>query len=160
MLTPEASSSLGSPTRWNVVPIRFYMHGSIHSCDIQISKFPRSTSWQAVCDTVVVRRSRVRRFDLPCIPIYNTYYIYSGVCIYTRYNISLHRETSSVDIHPQLDAHPGVRDGDFLFYFFPSLLLSSSTRRRFYPQRPSGQAVVTDVVPSSPPVRAFNFYRV
>ena len=38
----------------------------------------------------------------------------------------------------------------FLFIFFPSLLHSSSTRRRFYPQRPSGQAVVTGVVPSPP----------
>ena len=28
------------------------------------------------------------------------------------------------------------------------ILLSSSTRRRFYPQRSSGQAVVTGVVPS------------
>ena len=31
-----------------------------------------------------------------------------------------------------------------------SLLLSSSTRRRFDPQRSSGQAVVTGVVPSPP----------
>ena len=28
-------------------------------------------------------------------------------------------------------------------------------RRRFYPRRSSGQAVVTGVVPSPPPVRAF-----
>ena len=33
-------------------------------------------------------------------------------------------------------------------FFFPSLLLPGSTRRRFYPQRSSGQAVVTGVVPS------------
>ena len=39
-----------------------------------------------------------------------------------------------------------------------SLLPPSSTRRRFYPQRSSGRAVVTGVVPS-PPLRAFNFYR-
>ena len=46
------------------------------------------------------------------------------------------------------------------FSFFPSLLLSSSTRRRFYPQRSSGQAVVTGRYrPFSPLVRAFNFYR-
>ena len=38
----------------------------------------------------------------------------------------------------------------FPFPFLPSLLLFSSTLRRFYPQRPSGQAVVTGVVPSSP----------
>ena len=38
----------------------------------------------------------------------------------------------------------------FCFCFFVSLLLSSSTRRRFYPQRSSGQAVVTGVVPSPP----------
>ena len=36
-----------------------------------------------------------------------------------------------------------------LFVFFlSSRLLSSSTRRRFYPQRSSGEAVVTGVVPS------------
>ena len=40
-----------------------------------------------------------------------------------------------------------------------SFSLSNSTRRRFYPQRSSGQAVVTGVVPFSPSVRAFNFYR-
>ena len=33
-------------------------------------------------------------------------------------------------------------------FFLSSLLLSSSTRRRFYPQRSCGQAVVTGVVPS------------
>ena len=38
----------------------------------------------------------------------------------------------------------------FLFFVLSSLLLSISTRRRFYPQRSSGQAVVTGVV-SSPP---------
>ena len=38
----------------------------------------------------------------------------------------------------------------FFFFFLSSLLLSSSTRRRFYPQRSSGQAVVTGVVPSPP----------
>ena len=46
----------------------------------------------------------------------------------------------------------------FSFFFsWSSFLLSSSTRinRRFYPQRSSGQAVVTGVVPSPPPVRAF-----
>ena len=39
-------------------------------------------------------------------------------------------------------------------FFLSSLLLPSLTRRRFYPQQPSGQAVVTGV---SPPVRAFIF---
>ena len=39
---------------------------------------------------------------------------------------------------------------DTSFFFSPSLLLSSSTRRRFYPQRPSGQAVDTGVVPFPP----------
>ena len=38
----------------------------------------------------------------------------------------------------------------FSFLFLWSLLLSSSTRRRFSPQRSSGQAVVTGVVPSLP----------
>ena len=38
----------------------------------------------------------------------------------------------------------------FFFFLWPSLLFSSSTRRRFYPQRSSGQAVVTGVVPSPP----------
>ena len=38
--------------------------------------------------------------------------------------------------------------GFFTYFFLSSLLLSSSTRRRFYPQRSSGQAVVTGVVPS------------
>ena len=46
----------------------------------------------------------------------------------------------------------------FFFLFRSSPLLSSSTRGRFYPQRSSGQAVVTGVVPP-PPVRAFSFYR-
>ena len=54
--------------------------------------------------------------------------------------------------------HDRVRErSSFFFFFFPSLLLSSSTRR-FCPQLPSGQDVVTGVVPS-PPLRAFNFYR-
>ena len=45
------------------------------------------------------------------------------------------------------------------FFSKASHSLSSLTRRRFYPQRPSsGQAVVTGVVPSSP-VRAFTFCR-
>ena len=35
-------------------------------------------------------------------------------------------------------------------FFSSSLQLSSSTRRRFYPRRPHGQAVVTGVVPSPP----------
>ena len=40
------------------------------------------------------------------------------------------------------------------------ILLSSSTRRRFYPQRPSGQAVVTGAVPSPPRyVPSFMFYK-
>ena len=38
----------------------------------------------------------------------------------------------------------------FSFFFLTSLLLSSSTRWRFYPQRSSGQAVVAGVVPSPP----------
>ena len=38
--------------------------------------------------------------------------------------------------------------GTFFFFFSTLLLLYSSTRRRFYPQRSSGQAVVTGVVPS------------
>ena len=38
----------------------------------------------------------------------------------------------------------------FLIFFLSSLLLSSSTRGRFYPQRSSGQAVVTGVIPSPP----------
>ena len=50
----------------------------------------------------------------------------------------------------------GSEGDDALFFsffsFFSSLLLSSSTRssRRFYPRRPSGQAVVTGVISSSP----------
>ena len=36
----------------------------------------------------------------------------------------------------------------FVFCFLIITLLSSSTRRRFHPQRSSGQAVVTGVVPS------------
>ena len=47
----------------------------------------------------------------------------------------------------------------FYFFFSSSLLLSSLTRRRFYPQRSSGQAVVTGVIPSLPPVRTFIFCR-
>ena len=39
---------------------------------------------------------------------------------------------------------------DVVGAFFSSLLLSSSTRRRFYPQRSSGQAVATGAVPSPP----------
>ena len=45
------------------------------------------------------------------------------------------------------------RDNVYVYiYIFlrSSLLLSSSTRRRFYPQRSPGQAVVTGVVPSPP----------
>ena len=38
----------------------------------------------------------------------------------------------------------------FLFCFPSAFLLSSSTRKRFYPQRSSGQAVVTGVVRSPP----------
>ena len=38
----------------------------------------------------------------------------------------------------------------FQLFIKSSLLLSSSTRRRFYPQRSPGQAVVTGVVPSPP----------
>ena len=38
----------------------------------------------------------------------------------------------------------------FFFFFLGSLLLSSSTRRRFYPQRSSGQAVVTGVIQFPP----------
>ena len=46
-----------------------------------------------------------------------------------------------------------------LFYsIYSSLLPSGLTRWRFYPQRASGQALVTGVVPS-PPVRAFSFCR-
>ena len=44
-----------------------------------------------------------------------------------------------------------------IFCVFFTTLLSSSTRRRFYPQRSSGQAVVTGVVPAPPRVRAFIF---
>ena len=52
-----------------------------------------------------------------------------------------------------------IINNSFFSFFFPiTFLLSSSTRRRFYPQRSSGQAVVTGVIPSSSPVRAFNFY--
>ena len=39
-------------------------------------------------------------------------------------------------------------------FYFPAQLVGG-----FYPQRPSGQAVVTGVVPSPPLVRALNFYR-
>ena len=49
----------------------------------------------------------------------------------------------------------------FCFLFFsisyPFFSLSCLTRRRFYPQRASGQAMVTGVYPSPPPVRAFIF---
>ena len=38
----------------------------------------------------------------------------------------------------------------FFFLFSSSLLLVSLTRRRFYPQRASGQAVVTGICPSPP----------
>ena len=44
----------------------------------------------------------------------------------------------------------GEQGIDDKLLFFPSLFLSSSTRSRFYPQRCSGQAVVTGVVPSPP----------
>ena len=43
-----------------------------------------------------------------------------------------------------------IYSGVFIFYSGVSLLLSSSTRRRLYPRRSSGQAVVTGVVPSPP----------
>ena len=43
-----------------------------------------------------------------------------------------------------------VHVSPFFSSFLSSLLLSTSTRRRFYPQRSSGQAVVTGVVPSPP----------
>ena len=49
-----------------------------------------------------------------------------------------------------------VNVGAVIIFFFPSLLHSRSTRRRFYPHRSSRQAVVTGVVPSHP-VRVFNF---
>ena len=51
-----------------------------------------------------------------------------------------------------LDLVPSIVQHLFIYciIFWSSLLLSSSTRRRFYPQRSSGQAVVTGVVPSSP----------
>ena len=42
-----------------------------------------------------------------------------------------------------------LRSSTFFLLFF-SLLLSSLTRRRFYPLRASGQAVVTGVYPSPP----------
>ena len=40
-------------------------------------------------------------------------------------------------------------------FFLSSLLLSSLARRRFHPRQTSGQAMVTGVYPSPPPVRAF-----
>ena len=42
----------------------------------------------------------------------------------------------------------------FLIITFTFQLISLEV---FFPQRSSGQAVVTGVVPFSPPVRAFNF---
>ena len=42
-----------------------------------------------------------------------------------------------------------------VFIYFPAQLVGGL----LYPQRPSGQAVVTGVVPSPPPVRALHFYR-
>ena len=42
-------------------------------------------------------------------------------------------------------------------FFYQHFYFSSLTRRRFYPQRSSGQTVVAGVVPSPPPVRAFCF---
>ena len=41
------------------------------------------------------------------------------------------------------------------FYFYRHFLLSNSTSKRVYPQRPSGQAVVTCFFPSPPLVFAF-----
>ena len=38
----------------------------------------------------------------------------------------------------------------FVLFYSSSLLLSSVTRRRIYPQLSSGQAVVPGVIPSSP----------
>ena len=49
-----------------------------------------------------------------------------------------------VKYHPPGAAFP-LR---FFFLVLSSLLLSSSTREKFYPQRPCGQAVVTGVCPS------------
>ena len=53
-------------------------------------------------------------------------------------------------INKSFDRRYSVRPYNMYIYniFWSSLLLSSSTRRRFHPQRSSGQAVVTDVVPS------------
>ena len=46
----------------------------------------------------------------------------------------------------------------FLLFLKPSpLLLSSSTRERFYPQRPSGQTMVTGAFPSPPPEKMPSF---
>ena len=54
-------------------------------------------------------------------------------------------------VYKLLTTPPATTSLFFLFPFLPSSLLpSSSTRRRFYPQRSSGQAVVTGVVPSPP----------
>ena len=67
--------------------------------------------------------------------------------------------------HTRIEIHAINNNATFFFFFFfsfffsSSLLLSGSTRRRLDPQRSSGQAVVTGVVPSPPRVRAFNFYR-
>ena len=62
----------------------------------------------------------------------------NGVCIYI-----LQQYNTAVNTYVTLPVL-------FFFFFVPSLLLSSSTRRRFYPQRSSGQAVVTGVVSSTP----------
>ena len=69
-------------------------------------------------------------------------------------------ENIKVSIHCIERALPSIQPLVFsIFVFLIVLLLSSNihTRRRFYPQRSNGQAVVEGRVVPSPPVRAFIF---
>ena len=53
------------------------------------------------------------------------------------------------DCHCLLHVESHAQIARIFIFIFPLLLLSSSTRRRFYSQRSSGQAVVTGVVHST-----------
>ena len=56
----------------------------------------------------------------------------------------------AVELRLRLPCTSTKPNWDYFSFFLSSLLLSSLTRRRFYPQRSSGQAEITGGVPSPP----------
>ena len=131
----------------------------LHNCSVSFWRVRLVTRSKRSAHTVVRLNAQDRitcySYCCTCKASYSSslpqYVVHTLQCtVFPTESHTFSRTNSSRYEHTSMS--PTSEDFSFYFSFFfkSSLSLSSSTRRTFYPQRSSGQAVVTGVVASSP----------